>query len=165
MDLCCSKCSLQFGNKSVYGMHLSIVHKEIIVDLKEGPNHSTLEKETKEPEKEQFQCENGSKALANKRNLKRPEAKKAFKCYICDYSCSLKASLKRHVDSVHGNKKPFKCEMCDYSCSQKPTMKRHVESVHEKKKPFKCDICAYSYPLRANLKRHVDSVHGNIETI
>ena len=91
MDLYCSKCSLQFGSKSVYGMHLSIVHKENIVDLKKGPTHSIIEKETKEPEKEQFQCENNSKTLTNERNMKKSEAKKAFKCDICGYSCSLKA--------------------------------------------------------------------------
>ena len=32
-------------------------------------------------------------------------------------------------------KKPSKCDICDYSCSRKDQMKRHVASVHEEKKP------------------------------
>ena len=49
------------------------------------------------------------------------ERKKPFKCDICDYSFSLKNTMKRHVMTVHGGKKP----------SQKGSMKTHVASVHE----------------------------------
>ena len=50
----------------------------------------------------------------------------------CDYSCSLKGTMKTHVASVHEEKKPFKCDICDYSCSRKGNMNRHVSTVHEK---------------------------------
>ena len=43
--------------------------------------------------------------------------------------------MKTHVASVHEGKKPFKCDMCDYSFSLKNTMKRHVMTVHGGKKP------------------------------
>ena len=68
------------------------------------------------------------------------EKTKPFKCVICDYSCSLKANLKRHIESVHEERRPFKCDICDCRYSQKVYLKRHVQSVHEERKPFKCDI-------------------------
>ena len=62
--------------------------------------------------------------------------------------------------SVHEEKKPFKCDICDYRCSQKSNMNKHVASVHEGKKPFKCDICDYSFSQKSVMKSHVESVHG-----
>ena len=82
-----------------------------------------------------------------------------LKCSSCDYSCSIKGSLKRHIRSVHEKKKPHKCSLCHYSCSNKGSLKRHIESVHEKKKPHKCSLCDYSCSQKAHLKRHIESVH------
>ena len=39
--------------------------------------------------------------------------------------------LKTHVSSVHEVEKPFKCDMCDYCCSRKSSLKRHIASVHD----------------------------------
>ena len=36
----------------------------------------------------------------------------------------------RHVASIHEEKRPFKCEICDYSCTEKRDISRHVGSVH-----------------------------------
>ena len=84
---------------------------------------------------------------------------KPFKCDICEYRCSKKCNMKRHVARVHQGKKPFKCNICDYSISQRSDMNRHVESVHEVKKTIKCDICDYSFSCKSDLIRHVASVH------
>ena len=149
MDSYCKKCSLQFGNMTVYNMHLSIVHKEN-VEIKQEPNFDTFEKEIEEPEKVPFQCQISEKAFSEKRKLERHisrihEESKAFHCDICNFKCSQKWNLKTHIASVHEKKKPFKCDICDYSCSEKSSLKKHVSSVHEEIKPFKCDICDYSY--------------------
>ena len=87
------------------------------------------------------------------------EKAKTFKCVICEYSCSLKANLKRHIESVHEERRSFKCDICDCRYSQKIDLKRHVQSVHEERKPFKCDICECRYSEKGDLKRHVQSVH------
>ena len=87
------------------------------------------------------------------------EKAKTFKCVICDYSCSLKANLKRHIESVHEERRTFKCDICDCRYSQKFDLKRHVQSVHEERKPFKCDICESRYSEKGDLRRHVQSVH------
>ena len=50
-------------------------------------------------------------------NIKSVQPKiKSFKCDNCDYSCSLKANLKRHIKSIHEGMKPFQCGICDYRC-------------------------------------------------
>ena len=67
--------------------------------------------------------------------------------------------------SVHEEKKPFKCDICDYRCSYKGSMNRHVSSVHEEKKPFKCDICDYSFSQKSVMKSHVESVHGGKKAV
>ena len=36
--------------------------------------------------------------------------------------------------SIHEKTKPFKCVICDYSCSLKANLKRHTVSVHETRK-------------------------------
>ena len=54
------------------------------------------------------------------------EHKKQFKCSFCDYCCSLKGNLNKHIASIHEGKKPFKCTICDYSCSQKGNLTKHI---------------------------------------
>ena len=45
--------------------------------------------------------------------------------------------------TLHEGKKPFNCSICDYKCSQKRNLTRHIASVHEGKKPNNCSICDY----------------------
>ena len=74
MDSYCTKCSLQFGNMTVYKMHLSIVHKEN-VEIKQEPSCDTLEKDIEEPEKVPFQCQICEKAFSAKRMAKKSKSK------------------------------------------------------------------------------------------
>ena len=132
MDSYCTKCSLQFGNMTVYDMHMSIVHKENV-------------KIKQEPGKVIFQCENCDKPFSDKKNLKKHVStvhnkKKAFKCDICDYSFSVKGSLKPHTESVYGGKKPFKCDICDYSCSHKMMQCAISKTLLEEKYSHKSHI-------------------------
>ena len=68
------------------------------------------------------------------------EKQRVFQREICDKVFSTMGILKNQVLSVHEKKRSLKCEVCDYSCSQKGDMKKHV-SIHENKRPFKCEIC------------------------
>ena len=47
-ELFCAKCSLQFGNKSVFYLHVSIVHSRQMVDLKKKKHQLLLKKTIKE---------------------------------------------------------------------------------------------------------------------
>ena len=106
MDLYCLKCSLQFDKKTIFDMHLNIVHNEKI----EEPTDRTSKEEPDETRK-----------------------KAIVRCEICGKTVFHMGSMKKHISSVHEKKKPFKCEICDYSCSQKGHMNRHVESILLKK--------------------------------
>ena len=94
MDSYCTKCSLQFGNMTVYNMHLSILHKEN-VEIKQEGSCDTLEKKIEEPEKVPFQCQ------------------------ICEKAFSDKGNLEKHVSTIHEESKAFHCDICNYRCSQK----------------------------------------------
>ena len=59
-------------------------------------------------------------------------------------------------------KRPFKCEVCDFRCSEKGTLKKHVSSVHKKRKSFKCTLCGNSSSRNHHLKTHIESVHEKI---
>ena len=41
---------------------------------------------------------------------------------------SQKCGVKKHVASDHEQTKPFKCEICDYECSYKSYMNKHIAS-------------------------------------
>ena len=58
--------------------------------------------------------------------------KKSCKCTICDYSCSGKSSLKRHIGRTHEKNKSINSSICDYTCLLKQQIKMHIESVHTK---------------------------------
>ena len=87
-----------------------------------------------------------------------PERKIMFGCEICGKILANKEVLARHIE-IHEGKKPLKCDICDYQCSRKDYMKRHVASLHEGKKPFKCNICDCSFSQKSHMKKHVTSVH------
>ena len=89
--------------------------------------------------------------------------KKPVKCDICNYTFSLKSSLKRHVASIHEGNKPFKCDICNYMCSLKGNLKKHVSLVHEDNKSFKCGICDYSCSLKSMLHQSMkERSHSNV---
>ena len=86
--------------------------------------------------------------------------KKAFKCSICDYNCSRKDSLTKHIQSIHESKKPvLKCITCNYICATKQNLTRHMALVHDVKKSFKCTICGYNFTQKGSLNMHITSVH------
>ena len=108
MDLFCCQCSLQFGGKSVYDLHQSLVHGnsgdsevkiEIISEILESRNLTktsnlpilpTDHKETKSFEKVNLNVDNESVHCGNK----------PFKCNACDASFCQKRDLNRHIDSM-----------------------------------------------------------------
>ena len=81
---------------------------------------------------------------------------------ICDYSCTRKTNLKKHIDTIHEGKKlhkPYKCSICDYSCTKKSNLDDHIYAVHEGKKPHQCYICDYSCATKSNMSQHINTVH------
>ena len=56
---------------------------------------------------------------------------------MCNFKCTSKNDLNRHVSSVHERKKPLKCELCEKSFAVIPYMRNHVARIH------KGEICEY----------------------
>ena len=105
-DFYCSRCSLQFDNKSIIDMHLSIVHGERI-EIKEeevicNENESNLDF------KKKLLCEIRD---SDQHIVSQNAASKLFKCEICGNNFLQKSKMKQHIESVHDKKKQFKCEI------------------------------------------------------
>ena len=159
-DLYCFQCSLQFEKKSIYDLHLSIIHnyksrREIVIKSEpEGiellPTLSDIQPTPKEEQgKKQFNCDFCEKSFKTKKTnnihtVSVHEGMKPFQCKSCDYKSSQKGGLYQHIASVHEAKNPFQCQFCDKYFTAKQKLVIHIASVHEGKKPFKCETYDYS---------------------
>ena len=138
-DFFCERCSLQFGKKYVFDLHLSLVHGEKMIEVKvESP---ICEGNLQESE------------ISETQYSYQPvhEKEKPFKCNECCDSFAQKGDLKRHVALIHEGKKHFKCEANDASFSGNNGLTRHISLVDEGKKPFKCNICDARFMKKQNL--------------
>ena len=126
----CTQCSLQFDSKDIYGLHKRLVHVQQIL-TKHIINEQNKKKSL------QSEDEPLPKATPHKESQLLHNKEKTLKCESCEYSCSRKGHLTRHVASVHEGEKQFKCKYCGYSFSQKGRLTGHFESVHGRKKRFK----------------------------
>ena len=116
-DFFCERCSLQFGKKYVFDLHLSLVHGEKIEVKVESPiSEENLQ-----------ESQNGAKVVSHH------VVKKQLKCDLCKSVFKTKKTLKMHMQSIHERKKPFK--------SKKIGFNSHLVSNHEGKGAFQCNIC------------------------
>ena len=116
MDFFCNKCSLQFGKKYVFDLHLSLVHGEKM-EVKIEPLIS----------KENFQEPKTSEQVLSDHVVDTSLGDTGLKCTICYSIFKTKRNLKRHIDAVHESKKPFKRNVCDARFSQKGSLIEHVK--------------------------------------
>lgn len=110
-----------------------------------------------------------------------------YKCYYCNYACSVKHKLRRHIKNNHLVEKRHKCAVCPYSCNRKNIFDRHVSLNHKKIEPFKgtpydfngfsdtdlgkavgeklvsykCDLCKFKCKKKSTLLKHKKSLHRN----
>ena len=172
MDLFCKNCSLQFGKKYVYDLHLKLVHGEKIEVKKEPLNSEETFK------RHQTSEDKVSDLVVHK----------SIQCNICDATFKTQRNLKIHTNSVHevknkpinsketfqepqaGEKehlvvhKPIKCHICNAHFKTQRNLKSHTNSVHEGKKPFNCSICDANFASKQRMNTHIASVHeGNVK--
>ena len=82
---------------------------------------------------------------------------KTYKCEICNFSTSMKNSLKAHEAKMHKREaKKFKCKSCDFSTPYFHNLKRHTDRCLRKKEKtqYKCEECSYSTTLPYRFKEH-----------
>ena len=80
-DFICEKCTLQFGKKYVFDLHLSLVHGEKI-EVKSEPQDCK---------------ENSQEFQTSEKNCSDLEVVTSLKCDVCDSSFKNKTDFKRHV--------------------------------------------------------------------
>ena len=85
--------------------------------------------------------------------------KKPNKCPFCDHSSAERASLKKHIKSIHENRQQ-NCSKCNKSFKDKEKLDRHINLIHEVKQPHKCNFCDHRFLYRIDLKMHKEIVHG-----
>ena len=114
-ELFCYHCSLQFATKSIYDIHVSIMHSsEKIVVESELPEFSREENTKKINEFDvtffptQFEMNSTSfeygRELGYEKNIS-----SMFKCEFCDSRFLTIHNLKFHIASSHDGKNLFKC--------------------------------------------------------
>ena len=136
-----------------------------------------------------LQCELcGTEVLAKyglKSHMEIVHGKHAFKCDLCDYTCSHKnylaqhkkghfltlqdcpiclrkvKFLKKHLWRCQQKQKGIKhpCDQCDKTFGEASSLKTHIAQVHEQIKNFVCDACDYKTYTAFNLRLHVTKVH------
>ncbi|CAL4178848.1 unnamed protein product [Meganyctiphanes norvegica] len=79
-------------------------------------------------------------------------------CKRCDFQCTLKDGLNKHMQS---HTKKHKCLLCDYRCANRPTLNKHILR-HTGEKPFACDWCDYRATSKGLIRAHV-VVHSTIK--
>ena len=100
----CARCSLQFDKKSIFDMHLSIVHKER-VDIKEELS-----------------------SFENEPNLGIEMV--LLRCEPCDSSFETKTILDQHNSSYHEENRPLKCDICNYIFSKRSSLKLCCKNMY-----------------------------------
>ena len=94
-------------------------------------------------------------------NHKRTQSgEKPNKCNFCDFACTLKNNLKRHVRDIHSGEKPNKCNQCSYSCTEALTLRDHMRK-HTGEKPFMCKSCGSSFTFLKSLSFHLANKHAH----
>ena len=136
-DSFCQTCDLQFDNKTIFDLHLSVVHNVDNLENKHGNKMVAIKKE-----------ENGvisySKHTTSSEKLY-PKGKRKFDCNICGKDFKQNSNLERHIDTVHEGKKSHVCSICNVNFATERSLKIHKSSIHEGKKPYKCSICKASF--------------------
>ena len=96
-DLYCFQCSLQFEKKSIYDMHLSIIHKykkrteSFLIEIKSEPEEMELPLESNDIPANLIE-EQDLNTISLKQNILQQE-KEIIKCKICDTIFAKKANL------------------------------------------------------------------------
>ena len=60
--------------------------------------------------------------------------RKRTKCDQCDFVCTSKTSLIKHITTAHKqthDNGQEKCDQCDFTCTSKTSLNRHIATTHK----------------------------------
>ena len=99
-NLFCEICSLQFGKKIVYDIHMSFVHKK---EESKSRKIGALIKETNEDLGQHINSEI-SENYKKLNSLNKELTEGSINCFICGKKFSTKYGLKDHIEAIHEGK-------------------------------------------------------------
>jgi KRAB domain-containing zinc finger protein len=84
-----------------------------------------------------------------------------FECSLCDYTASVKASITKHIKTVHNQIYDKKCpeDGCDFINAHPSNLTQHIKEVHLKVRDKKCPHCDYKAARNTHLKTHIERIH------
>lgn len=100
----------------------------------------------------QYECVNKDTLTTR---LRKQSVEKPYICTLCDYRCTQKSYLVRHIQCKHTGEKPFVCDLCGFRCREKGNLKSHMQYKHTKEKKFSCHLCKYKCIERNSLNKHL----------
>lgn len=63
-----------------------------------------------------------------------------YKCHLCDYKCTAKGRLNRHLKG-HLKKTSFKCCLCNFKCAREVNLNKHIAKNHSEQSNNKTETC------------------------
>ena len=75
-----------------------------------------------------------------------------LKCNLCDFSCLVKALMKRHHIFRHDGAKLYECQFCEYKSESSSHTRTHQE-IHGERS-IKCGLCEYKAKSQKVFSRH-----------
>ena len=86
------------------------------------------------------------------------------KCNLCEYRCGDPSNVRSHMKYVHGIEK-FPCNLCDSVFEWKESLKKHIQTKHGESGPqlYPCLQCDYKATQKSDLSRHIKTVHESQE--
>ena len=75
----------------------------------------------------------------------------------CEFQCSSRNQLKKHIDLVHRIKTLLQCTLCTLTFKNIEDMSQHINMVHRTKEDTICNICGQYY--EDELNEHINRKH------
>ena len=150
-------------------LHCNICEKTIVVNhIRDVNSHCKTMKHMMKKEAKFFQ----SSQKKEKRRRKETDlnistessedARKDFKCYMCDYTSAQSGQIRSHISAAHEKVGNYECAICQFSAFAKDDLSRHMINQHKDKlnQALKCDLCNFTTHLYRLLMQHKDEVHA-----
>ena len=86
---------------------------------------------------------------------------KKYLCDKCDFTATQSYALQCNIERKHLGITFHYCDQCDFIGKYRASVRKHVNTVHKKIK-FNCDACDKVFASNDSLKDHKDAAHNDL---
>ncbi|XP_033209851.1 zinc finger protein 676-like isoform X1 [Belonocnema kinseyi] len=162
----CKFCAKRFAQKCNMNLHIASVHqKKKQVPAKGQFPCNFCGYETNQEENLSKHISLHHVGRRNQETNLQP-SRTSYNCDECSRSYTWLSGLCRHKRLEHSSFKPqFTCDICGYKSNRKATLKKHITTLHSQtsKSRYKCDKCSRSYTWLSALNRHNQLDHAAVK--